>query len=140
MHCDSVIHAKLKYLQQKTALCCHVVCLTTFSDYDDGDTISRAVALWLLRSRELHNIPQSVMNTITNDIQFLFDTVIDNLKYKIGSTFNNAANIREAKELINNHLCSPNYHIFQGIETHAKQMSYFRQTFGLVVSFHYCFI
>lgn len=96
----------------------YVVCLTViFLDYDDRDVISRAVALWLLRSRELHSIPKSVMSTITNDIQFLFDTVINNLKQKIGSTFNDAVNIREAKELINHHLCSLNYNIFQGIET-----------------------
>lgn len=79
------------------------------------------------------------MSIITKDIQFLFDTVIDNLKCKIGSIFNNVANIREAKELIIHHLLPSNCHIFQGIETHAKQMSYFRQKFGLVVSCHHCF-
>ena len=85
-----------------------------FSD-SDNDVISRAVALWLLRSRELYNISLSVMN-ITEDIQFLFGIFIDNLKCKIGPIFNNAPNIREAKELINHHLCSSNWHIFQGLE------------------------
>jgi len=101
---------------------------------NNDNVVSRAVALWILKSRELHNIPRSVMSTITEDVQFLLGSVIDNVRSKVQLLFDDVDSTTEAKTIISQYLCSINHHLFQGLDTDSKQMSYFRRNFGLVVS------
>jgi len=42
---------------------------------------SRVVALWLLKLKEVHGMPQSVMRTITEEVKTLFDSLMENFKY-----------------------------------------------------------
>lgn len=99
--------------------------------------IKKAVALWLIKSSELHKIPESVMNTIVADIQDLFDFVMESLNSNITSILHKAPNINRAQEIIAQHLHSSTYSIFKGLQTSATRRSYIKQNFGLVVSYYY---
>jgi len=81
---------------------------------NNDNVVSRAVALWILISRELHNIPRSVMSTIT-DFQFLVGSVIDNVRSKIQLLLDGVDSTTEAKRIINQYLCSINHQMFQGL-------------------------
>ena len=63
---------------------------------NNDNVVSRAVALWILISRELHNIPRSVMSTITEDVQFLLGSVIDNVRSKVQLLLDDVDSTREA--------------------------------------------
>ena len=47
--------------------------------------IKGAVALWFMKSSELHKIPESVMSTIVADVQSLFDVIMKSLNSNITS-------------------------------------------------------
>ena len=98
--------------------------------------MKRAVALWFIKSSELHKIPESVMNMIVADVQSLFDVVMKNLNSNIKSILQTAPNINRAQEIITQHFHSSTHSIFQGFQTHAMRISYIKQNFGLVVSLY----
>ena len=74
------------------------------------------------------------MSTITEDVQFLLGSVIDNVRSKVQLLLDDVDSTTEAKTIISQYLCLINHHLFQGLDTDSKQMSYFRRNFGLVVS------
>ena len=82
---------------------------------NNDSIISRALALWILKSRELHNIPRFVMSTITEDFQVLLGSVIDNVRSKIQLLLDGVDSTTEAKRIINQYLCSINHQMFQGL-------------------------
>ena len=79
-------------------------------------------------------MPQSAMSTITEEVQTLFDSVIENIGCQIGTMMDSAANMAEAKLLIHQHLYSATSRLFRGFQTPAQQLTYFRDNFNLVVS------
>ena len=97
------------------------------------EIVPRAVALWLLKSRELHKIPISVMNSIIKDIQSLLNVVVKNLQSNIMSVLECAANTDEIKKRITQHFDSSAYNIFNQFQTKSMQESFFRQHFNFVV-------
>lgn len=108
-------------------------CLCTYVG-NDPEEIKRAVALWLIKSSELHKIPESVMNTIVGDVQDLFDFIMESLHSNITSILQKAPNIDRAQEIIAQHFHSSTYSIFKGFQTSATRRSYIKQKFDLVVS------
>ena len=100
----------------------------------DHGEIKRAVALWFMKSSELHKIPESVMSTIVADVQSLFDVIMKSLNSNITSILQTAPNVNAAQEVITQHFHSSTYNIFQGFQTRATRMSYIKENFGLVVS------
>ena len=62
--------------------------------------IKRAVALWFMKSSELHKIPESVMGTIVADVQSLFDVIMKSLNSNITSILQIAPNVNAAQEII----------------------------------------
>ena len=63
------------------------------STLPDESQVQRAAALTLLKIRELHRLPQSVMGAV--DFQSLFDVALLTLKHCIGSTLQTAEGIIE---------------------------------------------
>ncbi|XP_065893395.1 uncharacterized protein [Dysidea avara] len=106
----------------------------SISSITDGESTdnSRVVALWLLKLKEVHGMPQSAMSTITEEVQTLFDSVIENIGCQIGTMMDSAANMAEAKLLIHQHLYSATSRLFRGFQTPAQQLTYFRDNFNLV--------
>lgn len=103
---------------------------------DDSSAIKRAVALWILKTREVHRIPLSVMDSIALDAQSLFEMVIGQISNIIGSYFEGASSITEAKDRIFRELnkASSTFNILNGLETQSKQLSYFQTSFNFIVS------
>ena len=95
---------------------------------------SRIVALWLLKLKEVHGIPQSVMRTITEEVKTIFDSIVENIRCQIGTIMDNTENIAEARLLMCQHLSSASNGLFRGLETPAQQLKYFQDNFDLVVS------
>ena len=48
-----------------------------------SEITTKAVAMWILKSREIHKLPLSVMNNIMEDIQSFLDVIMGSLKTKI---------------------------------------------------------
>ena len=97
--------------------------------------IQRAMALWFLKSREIHKIPLSVMDDIAKDIQSIFDSVVENFQSNIHSILHEAANLSEAKEKMSMYTSTFNFNLLQGLHSQSAQMQYFRRHFNLVVSY-----
>ena len=96
--------------------------------------MKRSIALWLLKSSEVHKIPESVINTVVIDVNDLFTYIMESLSSKVTALFLAASSINEAKQTILQHF-HLSYNLFQGFQTQAKQMSYFRQNLHLVVCY-----
>ena len=100
----------------------------------DTVDINRGVAIWLLKSREIHKIPESVMSTIMADVQDLCSHIMENLLDKSIAILHNATSINIAENMIRDAFQSQTRDIFQGLQTKATQLCYFRSHLGLVVS------
>ena len=55
-----------------------------------------AMVLWLLKSRKIHKIPLSVVDSIAKDMQSIFELIIDNFQHDIHSILHEAVNLDEA--------------------------------------------
>lgn len=60
-------------------MCTHAASLDVAST---SEFIRKAAALWILKTREVHKIPLSVMDNIISDVQALFQTVFAHLSIK----------------------------------------------------------
>ena len=98
--------------------------------------IQRAVALWILKSRELHKIPVSVMDGVAKDLQSIFDAMTESIRSTLHSILTEAANLTEAKAQINTYMSGGNFNILQGLHSQSAQIEYFRNHLNLIVS-HY---
>ena len=77
------------------------------------------MALWLLKSREVHKIPLSVMDGIAKDMQSIFDSVIDNFQHDIHSILHEAVNLDEAKNNIAKYTSNVNFNLLQGLQSNS---------------------
>lgn len=93
------------------------------------------MALWFLKSREIHKIPLSVMDGIAKDMQSIFDLIVENFQSNIHSILCEAANLSEAKEKMSKYTSNFNFNLLQGLHSHSVQLQYFRKHFNLVVSY-----
>lgn len=91
------------------------------------------MALWFLKSREIHKIPLSVMDSIAKDMQSIFDLAVENFQSNIHSILHKAVNLNEAKENIFKYT-NFNLNLLQGLHSHSAQLQYFRNQFNLIVS------
>ena len=71
------------------------MCLYHNTGTDTVMMIQRAVALWILKSRELHKIPVSVMDGIAKDLQSLFDVMTESIRSTLYSILTGAAKVHK---------------------------------------------
>ena len=124
--------------------CIHVSYQLCFNDftkiyvdcYATPLNLQQAMALWLLKSREVHKIPLSVMDGIAKDMQSIFDSVTYNFQHDIHSILHEAVNLDEAKNNITKYMSNVNLNLLQGLQSNSAQLQYFRKHFNLVVSFY----
>ena len=106
--------------------------------------LQKAAATWILKSREKHKLPLSVMNTLIADIQSLYDVSLSCIASRVSAIVQQAEIDIQTAELImtelNGCLSSACSNIFRGLLTQAQQMHYFWSNIGLVVSYSiiYC--
>ena len=104
---------------------------------DNAAAIQRDVALWILKTREVHTIPLSVMDNIAADAQSLFELVMGQINNHLCACLEKAESVTEAKDCINKELSEAGslFNILHGLETQSKQLSYFQKHFNFIVSF-----
>lgn len=98
---------------------------------DDFAAIERAVALWILKIREVHRIPLSVMDKIVSDTQSLFQICFGQIKNRIllhleGEVGSDAVSVALRRLTEEN--------IFSGLDSQSKQLAYFKKHFNFIVS------
>ena len=110
--------------------------LTTITE----DDIQRASALWILKTRESHRIPQGVMDTIISDIQSLFQVSLTGISQRIKKTLRETEIRDSLLQSVLGHLKDgqPFCNIFQGLQSHHRQLNYFKAKFDLIVSRQKC--
>jgi len=101
-----------------------------------SEMITRAVAMWILKSREIHKLPLSVMNNIMEDIQSLLDVIVGSLKTKILSQLSSSRSlsITAVEKIVAEQFEMLSSNVFKSFRTNSLQMRFFRQHMGLVVS------
>ena len=114
------------------------------TQYVTDGVIQRAAAIMLLKAREKHRIPLSVMDAIVNDVQSLFDIVNVTLSTRVQTYLQSVGASEEAVEGI--HLLFNNCpRLFEGLQTQQQQLSFFHKNFHFIVRrvinvFSDCFI
>ena len=101
--------------------------------------MQRASALWILKTRESHRIPQGVMDTIISVC-----SKYPSLEYlKESKKTLREAEIRDSLlQSVLGHLKDgqPFCNIFQGLQSHHRQLNYFKAKFDLIVSRQKCIL
>ena len=95
--------------------------------------IQRAAATWVLKTRESHRIPLSVMDSLIYDVQSLFDIVVGNLSSQVQDCLQYSGVSQGVVESVESIFCNcpP---VFAGLRTQQQQLSFFRRNFNFVVS------
>jgi hypothetical protein len=99
------------------------------------EVMQRAAATWILKLREGHRIPLSVMDAIISDLQSLLHVAHSQLLEAVKLLLRQAGVSSEIAERIRGELVRANPgSIFRGLQMQSQQLQYFRSHFGLVVS------
>ena len=110
----------------------HNICLHPITG-DPEKSLQQAAAFMILKTREKHKIPLSVMNSIVNDVQSLFDIAITTLSAQIHTYLESCGTSKEVAEGIDQ-LIKNSPGVFEGLKTQQQQLSFFRSNFNLIVS------
>lgn len=98
--------------------------------------IKHAAAKWILKTRECHRIPQSVMESIVSGTQGVVQTALNGLQQTLQARLQQAHASPDVISLVTDCLSreSQYTHIFKGLETTHKQNSYIQKHFPFVVN------
>lgn len=109
---------------------------STIQDIATEESLQRAAALWLLKAREKHRLPLSVVDTMIADFQSLYEIAISSCRHQVEAALLEAGISEDTITSVTVHLSegSPFTNIFRGLQTQQQQLVYFRRHFGLVVS------
>ena len=114
----------------------HRLHVTMFTQsYISEQFIKSAAAKWILKMREGHRIPQSVMESIVSGASSLCNLALSGLRQTLESRLEDAKVSADTSSLVMDCLnCENQYtRIFQGLETTHRQNSYIRKHFPFVV-------
>ena len=97
--------------------------------------MKNAATKWILKMREGHRIPQSVMESIVSGASSLFQLALSGLQQTLQTRFMNAHVSTDVSSMVMDCLnCDSQYtRVFQGLETSYKQNAYIRANFPFVV-------
>lgn len=104
------------------------------------NTLQRAAALWILKTREVNRIPYSTMERIISDLQSLLHVVVSEFKDRIEERVQEitltSTSAEDLIRLVSDELVSSNplLTLFSGLETQYRQTHYFKKNFNLIVS------
>ena len=106
------------------------------SEEDSAETgivdMQKASAVWILKTRELHQLPLSVMDAVMVDIQSLYDISLQNTYHHVTSVLRDAKVDTFTIEQVSKEFTTRKK-IFSGLETQSQQMKYFTENFNMVV-------
>ena len=125
---------------EPTYICSDQDILVPSSVQLEPQDIQKSAATWILKIRECHQIPLSVMDCIIADTQSLFNLALYQISEHIDAIMK-SGNVDNS--IVRNVLSelnvssSPYGNMFHHLQTQAQQMQYFRDEFNLVVSHMY---
>ena len=98
-------------------------------------SLKNAAAIWILKMREGHRIPQSVMESVVSGASSLFHLALSGLQQTLLLRLQDAQVSADTSSLVMDCLsCEDQYtRVFQGLETSYKQNSYIKAHFPFVV-------
>ena len=118
-----------------------IICILCF--LADTATLQKAAATWILKTRESHCIPISVMESIIQDVQSLYEVALTQLSGRVQSILHDAGVTPSTRAMVAKEFTDGTYtHLFTGLNTNAEQMTYYKNNFNFVVSylFYYCLL
>ena len=100
------------------------------------EELKRSAAMSILKTRELHRLPMSVMDEIIADNQSLFVYAVSCIRERVCQELVEAGVSSSTLERVSSHLkeTSPLVKIYGGLETQHQQTQYFHSHFQMVVS------
>ena len=99
----------------------------------DVSQIQKAAATMILKTRENHRIPLSVVDSIIYDVQSLFDIVISNLSSQVQACLQSSGVSQRVAEGVDS-IFSNCPRLFAGLQTQQQQLCFFRRNYNFVVS------
>ena len=103
--------------------------------------LQKAAATWILKTRECHRLPLSVMDSIIFDVQSLYDVALSQLGDHINHILSEAGVDQGAMNSVAAEITNgPHMHIFDGLKTQSQQLAYYKEHFQFVVSAKYMYV
>ena len=114
---------------------------TLHDDFTD-DALQRAAALFILKTRENHRIPLSIMDSIIGDVSSLYKLALSAIKKQVISILQGGGLNDEGVESAVTDLFDTSHfaNVFLGLETHHRQLQYIKRNFNFVVILYFVFI
>lgn len=95
--------------------------------------------MWILKIRECHRVPLSVMDSVIHDVESLFEVTLSFLSTQVETSLERAGVSQDVVESVTAAL-SDHPPVFDGLHTQQQQMTYFKRNFNFVVSITVFFI
>lgn len=124
--------------------------LSSESDEDDTSTntasaydidrgilsMQKAAAIWTLKTQEVCKLPQSTTAKIMEDVGSLYESALVNIHAHVSSALNESGISPETIPDLSAIFSPDGVHgsLFRGLETHARQLQYYRSHLQFVVS------
>ena len=107
----------------------------TVEDLVTEDTLQKTAAMWILKAREEHRIPLSVMDGMMGDFQSLHQVAMEACRHQVEATLKETGTSDDTitSALVHMSEGSPFTNLFRGLQTQHQQFAYFSAHFGLVV-------
>ena len=99
-------------------------------------SLRQSVALSILKIREVHRIPLSVMDNILAENQSIFSLAIGAISDRVRQELSDAGVSQDVSSSVLRHLseASPLTQLFNGLETENRRSEFYRENFRLLVS------
>ena len=108
-----------------------IICVLYF--LADTAALQKAAATWILES---HRIPVSVMDSIIQDAQSLYEVALTQLSGHVQSILHNGGVKSSTQATVAKEFTDGTYaRLFTGVNTSAEQMTYYKNNFNYVVSY-----
>ena len=102
-----------------------------------GSQLLKAAAMCILKMRECHCIPLSVMDSIISDVQSLYKVALQQLGDHVQHALNEAGVDPDVIHSVTGEIADGAHtQLFEGLATQSQQIAYFKDHFKFVVSYN----
>ena len=100
--------------------------------------MQKAAAIWTLKTQEVCKLPQSTTAKIMEDVGSLYESALVNIHAHVSSLLNESGISPETIPHLSAIFSPDGVHgsLFRGLETHARQLLYYKSHLQFVVSDH----
>lgn len=100
------------------------------------DDLKRSAAIWILKIKENHKLPQCAIKSIIEDVTILFQTYLSHLFDAVKLKLKSMAVVEEVILSLSLFFDPDGYYgkPFKGLETEYLQHTFFKKNFSMIVS------